>query len=445
MLLKGVALGSLTKLGMYLFHLKQLIIPGSIGSATLQNLTFTLSPSPLFVAMGALIGTRAAFSMLLGALIAWGGIAPFLIDTGWLTTHLHEAGHRVQITLSDPVWQQAHHKRAWFKELVTWLLWPGVAMMVTSSLSSFVISSLKSRSSTSKLSEETYEGHDELQSNASKRELSQSLHLSLLACVILLSIILQGSFFGISWWQAALGVVLTILLAIVAAKVSGETGLTPIGAMGKVTQLSFGVIAPGQVNANLMAANVTGGAASQCADLLHDLKAGLLIGATPRQQTLAQLAGVISGAVCGAIAYLILVGDPQRLNTLWEDPEWAMPAVVQWKAVAELLSVGFDQLPTHAAQAMFWGGVIGILLALLPRLLPDSWHRWAPSPTALGLAFVIPAYYSISIAIGALLSSLLHRYKPDWSKQFMIVLASGVIAGDSLLGVTIALYELIVS
>ena len=33
--------------------------------------------------------------------------------------------------------------------------------------------------------------------------------------------------------------------------------------MGKVTQLAFGIISPGNVASNLMAANVTGGAASQ--------------------------------------------------------------------------------------------------------------------------------------------------------------------------------------
>ena len=42
--------------------------------------------------------------------------------------------------------------------------------------------------------------------------------------------------FGIGWGLATFSVLLTFLLAIVAARVSGETGITPVGAMGKVTQ-----------------------------------------------------------------------------------------------------------------------------------------------------------------------------------------------------------------
>ena len=73
---------------------------------------------------------------------------------------------------------------------------------------------------------------------------------------------MQYTLFGIGWALATFGVFLTFVLAIVAARVSGETGITPVGAMGKVTQLTFGVLDPGNVSANLMAANVTGGAAS---------------------------------------------------------------------------------------------------------------------------------------------------------------------------------------
>ena len=66
--------------------------------------------------------------------------------------------------------------------------------------------------------------------------------------------------------------------------------------MGKVTQLIFGVLSPENVAGNLMAANVTGGAGSQCGDMLHDLKTGLLIGASPRQQALSQFLRACSPA-----------------------------------------------------------------------------------------------------------------------------------------------------
>ena len=103
---------------------------------------------------------------------------------------------------------------------------------------------------------------------------------------------------------------LSFAMAIVAVRVAGETSITPVGAMGKVTQLVFGLIAPNNAASNLMAANVTGGAASQCADLMNDFKCGLHIGASPRRQWLAQMLGALAGATAGSAFYLLLIQNP---------------------------------------------------------------------------------------------------------------------------------------
>ena len=68
--------------------------------------------------------------------------------------------------------------------------------------------------------------------------------------------------FGMPYWQTAVAVLLSFALALVACRVTGETDTTPVGAMGKITQLVFGVVHPGNVNVNLMSANVTAAAAS---------------------------------------------------------------------------------------------------------------------------------------------------------------------------------------
>ena len=58
------------------------------------------------------------------------------------------------------------------------------------------------------------------------------------------------------------------------------------------------------------------------------------------------------------------------------------------------------------------------------------------------MAFVIPAYYSVSMALGGILAWLLTKRFSAWSKRFLIVIAAGLIAGDSLTGVGLALTEL---
>ncbi|MGB0588651.1 MAG: OPT family oligopeptide transporter [Myxococcota bacterium] len=435
MLIGGAVAGSATKLIVKYAAIKNIVVPGAVGTASMKNLTMALSPSPLFIAVGAIIGTRACLSMLVGAIMAWCVFGPMAIEAGWVTGTLTVDGVTTTVALSDAAWLEAKGDKGWFKELVTWLLWPGVAMMVVASLTAFsfswrsIVSAVTGGGSAAKTEEVT-------------DDVPRSVHIPLIAIVCVASVVMQYTMFGIGWALATFGVFLTFVLAIVAARVSGETGLTPVGAMGKVTQLTFGVLDPGNVSANLMAANVTGGAASQCADLLHDMKTGLMIGASPRQQTYGQFAGVFAGAVFGSLGYLLLVGDAAQLQTLWDDPEWAMPAVVQWKAVAELFQGGIENLPPGAVAAMVWGGVYGLLAAILEKVLPKKAAAWVPSPTAVGLAFVIPAYYSVSMAFGGILAWLLMKRYKAWSTRFMIVLAAGVIAGDSLTGVGVALSEL---
>ena len=83
-----------------------------------------------------------------------------------------------------------------------------------------------------------------------------------LALAITLVVALQISLFGIAPALALLSIPLALLLAMVAARVVGATGIPPIGAIGQLSQLGFGVFAPGQVPVNLMSANTAGGAAA---------------------------------------------------------------------------------------------------------------------------------------------------------------------------------------
>ena len=176
----------------------------------------------------------------------------------------------------------------------------------------------------------------------------------------------QVQIFGINPWMGVLAVALTFLLAIVAARVSGETGIPPIGALGKVTQLTFGLINPTSVTQNLMTANVTGGAAGQCSDLLHDLKAGAVLGASIRLQALAQCLGVIVGSLAGSVAYLLLIPDPAKMLLT---PEWPAPAVATWMAVAELFRDGIEAAPRGAMVASIVGCLVGAGLITLQNIL----------------------------------------------------------------------------
>jgi putative OPT family oligopeptide transporter len=426
-LLAGAAAASALKVTQEVAKLGKLSIPGlggmKLGGATMKNLGFAIDPSLLMVGVGAIIGTRAAASMLLGAIVTWGFLAPEVLELGWASAGKPEPD------------------AAWFGSLVKWFLWPGVAMMVTASLTSVamsgrsVLAALRGVSSAASGSGENGDGDE-----SNEHEIPRKWFVWGLLGILVISVVCQVAFFGIKPWTAAIAVILTFMLATVAGRVAGETGITPVGAMGKVTQLTFGAIAPADPTSNLMAANVTGGAASQCADLLHDLRAGKILGAWPRHQAIAQVLGVLAGSLAGSAAYLVLVPNPKEMLLT---KEWPAPAVAQWKAVAEVFTHGFGEMPTGSGMAMAIGGAIGIVLAVLEKRLPLARRKWVPSPGAIGLAVIIPADISIAMFLGAMCSLLLERWVRAWALRFVIPIAAGVIAGESLTGVGIAVQKIL--
>ena len=401
----------------WIFPIKGPLKHTGVPTISLSNLGFVLDPSLLMVGFGTIIGIRAGLSLLIGAILAWGIIGPWVLAQGWIPMKNLESTDY------------------WFGPMVEWLLWPGVTMMVTASLTSFAysarptIAGLLSSRNVSAGPATPIDPHD-----VPRRWFVIGLCASLLFAVMT-----QVAFFHISVFVALLAVLLTFVLAIVAGRVSGETGITPIGAMGKVTQITFGLLIPGNITTNLMAANVTGGAAGQCADLLHDLKTGLLIGASPRFQALAQIFGVLTGSLVGSAVYLVLIPDPQSmLLTI----EWPAPAVATWKAVAEVFQQGIGARPTGSLWAMGLAGLAGMGMVLLTYGVSPSHNRWIPSASTMGLAFVIPAWNSLSLFLGSLLGVLLMKFAKTWAERFVMAMAAGLVAGESLAGVASILLKL---
>jgi uncharacterized oligopeptide transporter (OPT) family protein len=241
--------------------------------------------------------------------------------------------------------------------------------------------------------------------------------------------------FGMPVWQSAIAVALSFLLALVACRVTGETDTTPVGAMGKVTQIVFGALSPGNVNVNLMSANITAGAATSAADLLTDLKSGYLLGANPRQQFVAQFAGIFVGSVVSVVTFAVLVPNAQALGT----DQFPAPAAQTWSAVAIALGRGLSSLEAIKLWLIFAGGVVGVALTLAPVLLPKQ-QDYLASASAFGLAWVFNWYYGLLFFLGALIALVIERREPKLAEEFTLPVASGVIAGGSLMGVALVFW-----
>ncbi len=323
-----------------------------------------------------------------------------------------------------------------FKNIVRWLMWPGVAMMVTAGLLSFfmqwrtVLRAFSGLVAMFKKAKSTTAHEDAL----AAVEVPGSWFAMGVVVTGIAAIILQIWFFGIHWWMGILAVFMSFFLAIVACRATGETDITPVGAMGKITQLMYGGLAPGNMTANLMTANVTAGAATSSADLLQALRCGYQVGASPRKQFFAMLCGVVVGSMVAAPVYNILVPNADVLGT----DKLPAPAAQTWAGVALLLSNGLHALPESARWGLLWGGLAGIVITLCERLWPKS-RTFLPSATAMGIAFVIPAYNSVSMFLGAFVAWVLEKRAPAFGETYTVPVASGLIAGESLMGIGVAI------
>ena len=476
LLVTGLA-AALVSVGAELKILGSIGLPFSLGTLSGSALTFSLQPSLFPIGLGGLIGFRACCSLLAGAVLAYAVLSPQLIDAEYVHLpasvrapleqlpaglppgDLDARGARYeaeQHALSwsgimskaqrdnllscsdDPAYQDAVQslfaRSQPFAYLNLWLRWPGVTLMVAAALTHLCFSWRSIVSLFRRRRRRTPQENG--QSGA--EEFPRRWGVIGFAGVLTLSVILQISLFGIVPWAAVLAVFLAFALAIVAARVVGETGIGAVGPMGKITQLIFGAMIPKNPVPNLMAANVTGGAASQCADLLGDLKCGHLLGASPRLQTFAQVCGALAGALAGSAVYLVLIPDPR---TMLLTEQWAAPAAASWKAVAELFAIGFRALPTGTPMAMICAAVGAVLLAALERVGPRRIRPFIPSPLSVGLAFLYPAHLAMAIFLGGFLAAVLRRRRESWAARYLVAACVGLVVGESLTGMGAALVE----
>jgi OPT family oligopeptide transporter len=397
---------------------EMLQFPGTILGQKLAQWTIQWEMSLIMVGAGAIIGIRVAWSMFLGGLFNYAYLSPMIYGKG-IIKHLGYQG------------------------IVSWSLWGGTAIMLASGLLSF---GLQWRTTGRALSgmarmliprEEKM--HDGKLAAMNKIEVPGSWFLVGIAAAAVGVVCIQVISFSIHWWMGIFSVLMTFFLAIVACRATGETDITPIGAMGKITQLFYGVIAPANITTNLMTACVTAGAAASSADLLTDLKSGYLLGASPRKQFIAQFLGIFVGAIVIVPAFYLIVPTADVLG----GDKFPAPAAQVWRGVAELLALGLSSLDITARWALVAGGLIGILIPLLERLLPVKARPFVPSAMGLGLAFVIPFWNTLSIFIGALIAWVMTKQARDLASTYIIPVASGLIAGESLVGVMIALLSML--
>lgn len=399
---------------------------GSLQIRGIELRELTVRPDTDFVMMaaGGLMGIRVGVSLLLGALVNYLILVPWAISAGDIPGAVGADG-------------AVHYG---FRRITAWALWGGVAMMTTASLLAFfakpqiLVSAFRGLFRRERASDE-----DVL------RDIELPLKVFVIGIPIVgaLVVLLAHHFFGVKWWLGVIAVPLVFVFTLIGVNSTALTSITPTGAMGKLTQLTYGVLDPGNIKTNLMTAGITAEVASNASNLLMDIKPGYMLGAKPRQQAIGHVLGILAGALVAVPVFywVFLQNGPAELVK----EQYPMPAATIWKAVAEVLTQGVSKLEVSARWAALGGGLLGLALEAI-RLTMRG--RFWLSGVGIGLAAVIPFHTCFAMFLGSFFFWLAERVyrRPESVAHRVWVqnqepICGGVIAGGALMGITVILVE----
>jgi putative OPT family oligopeptide transporter len=174
---------------------------------------------------------------------------------------------------------------------------------------------------------------------------------------------------------------------------------------------------------------------------LQDLKTGQLVDATPWKQQVALIIGVIAGAfVIPPVLDLVnhaygFVGAPGA--ELRPHPLPAPQAGLISSLAQGVIAADIDWSLIRI------GGLIGVGIILLDEILARGTKHMRVPPLAVGLGIYLPTASTLMIVVGAIAGWFFDRRadrtpKPEATKQLGVLLASGLIVGESVIGVVIS-------
>lgn len=263
-----------------------------------------------------------------------------------------------------------------------------------------------------------------------------------LGAAIILCTAIVSPLFSIPVWQVFMSAVMSCFIAVIAVRALGETDLNPVSGVGKLSQVIFAVVAPGQVVTNLVAGAIAEAGAMQAGDLMQDLKTGHLLRASPRVQFFGQLIGATFAVFATVLVYNIYestYGIPSE--------KFGAPVAYVWHAMAQLMSNGIDVLPTSALQCTAMFGVVGGLLAVIEAVCHSCQTAatvFLPSGMAWGVGMYLTADWTIPRVIGAVIEFIWRCSWPENHKRHMLMVASGFVLGEgvmSILGLVLKLFH----
>src|SRR6267142_2417513 len=361
----------------------------------MQPMNIGFNWSLLSFGSGLLVGFRICLAMAIGTAVSWFILPPFLLRHGMIPAQT-------------------------FPMTLRWVMWPATGLMVAGGLTSLLLKW--------NLIVKTFRG---LRGSQLERN-DFPMQWVVIGSLVMTAVICLVQYFsmGIPVYLSFIAILLSLPLMLVGLRVLGETNWGPISAMSNMMQAIFAFISPGNVPVNMSSSGLTGTIAVTSEALMQDFKAGQLLKSNPRSLTIAQLIAAPVGAFATAIVYPVL-RDKFGIG----DTGLSSPISVKWASFAELLTKGLKALPPGC----LIGLVIGITVGIVLTLLAEKWGDLVPSPSAMGIGMLITAAVLLTFILGGIGQFIWAKVSPQTEQDYRIPLASGLIAGEAIIAVVLAI------
>ena len=405
----------------------------------IRQLGLRLTLDAAMLGVGGLMGIRVATSCILGAFINFVVLAPIMIQRGEIREYLNPAGQLVKISRGEIVNQ--------------WSLWWGVTMMVVGAMIGLFakpeLFTNAFKALTRKKQAAAPTGTDVL------KDIELPLWMSFVGVPIfsVIGIYVTHAFFGVPWLLAGISLPLIFVLTVICTNSMALTSWTPTGSLSKITQFTMGAIDRTNPASNLIPAGMTAEIASNAANLLSDIKPGYMLGAKPRQQAVGHVIGIFAGALSSVPLFFLLFvpknAEGVRSTATIVSEQFAMPAALQWKGVADLIAKGFSNLPASAIISIV---VAALAAAVFEILRIRTKGRFPISAVSVGLGVVLPPTSCFAMWVGALIFWWHERkkYAPGSREHTIWVdgmepICAGLISGAALIGIGNAIVNVLLN
>ncbi len=208
--------------------------------------------------------------------------------------------------------------------------------------------------------------------------------------------------------------------------------------MGVIGRSSDAGLTSAMVAYALFATGIVFGIATISNDNLQDLKTGQLVGATPWRQQVALVFGVIFGS-------LVIPPVLGLLNSAYgfAGSAGAGPKALAAPQAALISALAQGALGGHLNLRMLGvGALLGAFLIAVDAMLGRAGRMRLP-PLAIGLGIYLPMGATLPVVIGAVAGYYYDRWadrtgRPAFAKRMGVLMATGMIVGESLFGVLYA-------